>query len=131
MNRQYNIAIGLLRPPHVFFFDLDSHGYRKLKKLALKHLKYFSLYRTKHGYHVIGYPFSRRVWRIFKRNFKTDYHAKLHKRFRNGFFSEQILRINSKFDDDLGQIVSSKPKKIYGNFELINCIEFVRFYKCK
>jgi len=138
-SKQYNIAIGLLRPSYVFFFDLDGYGYRKLKKLALKHLKYFSLYKTKHGYHVIGYPFSRRIWRIFKNALKTDYTMKLRMRWykvrkamRKNWnpSKEMIIRISFKYDA-LGNIVNRKPKKIFGNFELLNVEKYKVMYWCK
>jgi len=135
-SKQYNIAIGLLRPSHVFFFDLDGHGYRKLKKLALKHLKYFSLYKTKNGYHLIGYPFSKRLWRIFKHALKTDYTALLRNRFckakgqKYNRYNEMVVRISPKYDA-LGNIVNLKPRKIFGNFELLNVEKYKVIYWCK
>ena len=129
MNKQNSIAVGLLRPPHIFFFEVDNLKMKtRLLKLCCKHLKYFSIYATKRGYHVIGYPFRKRIWRIFKRKIKTDFTMRLEARFNMPRYRPQILRTSPKFDKKSGKIVSAAPKKIHGNLELLNVKKYKRMY---
>lgn len=132
MPKKLGYAVGLKRPPHVFFFDLDGTGFRKLKRYCSKYLKHFSIYKSKHGYHMIGYPFRRKIWRIFKRAFKTDYTLKLFPRWGNPRFSTKsmVLRISEKWDEN-GKVVSERPKLMTGNFLLFDPEKYMIIYRCK
>ena len=129
------MAVGLLRPPHVFFYEVDCKRgkfrtiRRRFLEAARKFFNYWSLFRTKHGYHLIAYPYSRKVWRYFKRNFRSDFTMKLKARW--GRKEPQVLRISSKFDIKTGDIVSLEPKLIRGNFFLQNISKYKVFYYAK
>ncbi len=129
MTNRKGIAVGLLRPPSVFFYEVDQKSvFRKLVKLCENHLKFFSIFETKRGYHVIGYPFRSKIWRIFKKALPTDFTLRLHKRWNRK--QPQVLRIGSKFtDDNFGRVYSQKPKKIMGNFELVNYDRWMVLYR--
>lgn len=129
-----SITVGLFRPPGVFFFEIDYFAFRRLKALASKYLRAFSIFKTKHGYHLMGTPFSMRIWRIFKRNFKTDYTMKLRKRWISiRKVHPQVLRIAPKWSTNEGIEVSPKPRKVFcsGNFQIENDVRYRVAYYCK
>lgn len=116
-----NVAVGLLRPRNVFFYEIDlkdSFRYwrKQLKIYGDFHLSYYSIYRTKHGYHIIGYPYSVKAWQDFKSGFHSDFTKKLKPRWNKK--NPQVLRISEKWDLKTGKVTSPKPKLIYGNFFL-------------
>jgi hypothetical protein len=128
------IAVGIRRPPTVFFFDVDKRDSLTLKKLLKYCNKYFknplfySIYLTKNGYHVIAYPFRKKIFRAFKRAFKSDYTMKLRKKFASGGSSEMVLRISPKWELRSGKKTSDRPKKIIGNFEILNLGRYFVLY---
>ena len=122
-----NCAVGLRRPPHVFFYDIDYFKEGKknvivyLIPFCSEHLKSFSIYKTQHGYHVIGTPFTRKIWFSFKRRFKTDFTLELKKQ------RSQVLRISVKWNRKTGGIISPAPVKVFGNFSIKPYLEQWRF----
>lgn len=123
--------VGLLRPPRIFFFEVDSRSRetrKKLVRLCKNHLKYYSIYVTKHGFHVIGYPFKKKIWRIFKRALKTDFTLNLRPRWNMPRYRAQVLRISPKFELRTGKEYSFRPKRISGNFELLNIERYKVMY---
>lgn len=130
-----NVAVGILRPPRVFFYEVDvkKGKFRATKKrlieFAKKKLVSFSIYRTLHGYHVRGYPFKRSVFIQFCHSFRSDFARKLRPRWKRR--NPQVLRISEKFDLKTGKIVSPKPKLIYGNFFLGNIQNYKVLYYAK
>ena len=131
-----NVAVGILRPPHVFFYEIDcpkGEGFVKRRTLfmryALLNFEEFSLYRTKHGYHLIAYPYSQNVWRKFKRKFPSDFTMKLKPRWNKKY--PQVLRISEKFDLKTGIVVSPAPKFICGNLFLDNIQKYKVMYFAK
>lgn len=135
MPNRKGIVVGLLRPPNVFFFEVDSRTRetrKKLLRLCKNHLKYYSVYLTKHGYHVIGYPFRKKIWRIFKNAIKTDFTLNLRPRWNMPRYRAQVLRISPKFELKTGEEYSFSPRKMLGNFELLNIQKYkVVYYTCK
>ena len=130
-----NVAVGILRPPHVFFYEVDLKGRDfaickwALKSDAQKWFKAFSIFRTKHGYHLIGYPFTQKAWRYFKRVFKSDFTMKLKPRWNRKY--PQVLRISEKFDLKTGKVVSPAPKFVCGNLFLDNVQKYKVLYFAK
>jgi hypothetical protein len=130
-----NIAVGMLRPPHVFFYEVDCpKGKMRKTKMLLKFdaqqfFQAFSLYRTKHGYHLIGYPFSMVAWKFFKRFYKSDFTMKLKPRWNRRY--PQVLRISEKFDLKTGKVVSPAPKLVCGNLFLDNIQKYKVMYFAK
>ena len=116
------VSLGLVRPRGILFFEIDFRAFRKLKNFAEKRFKAFSIYRTKHGYHLIAYPFRKKLFRALKRAFRTDFTMR---------FEKTILRIGPKFEEKTGKVVSPRPVKVYGNIELINIDEYKFSYWCK
>ena len=130
-----NVAVGILRPPHVFFYEVDTKlgHFRWLRNTLVIHskrfFKAFSLFRTKHGYHLIGYPFTQKAWRYFKRVFKSDFTMKLKPRWNRKY--PQVLRISEKFDLKTGKVVSPAPKFVCGNLFLDNVQKYKVLYFAK
>lgn len=133
-----NVAVGLLRPPHIFFYEVDlknndNFGVMKYRLIraatAWFNKDSFSIYRTKHGYHLIAYPYSRRAWNYFKRKFPSDFTRKLKSRW--GKKEPQVLRISEKFDVKTGKVVSPAPKRIYGNYNLYRVMPYKVIYFAK
>jgi hypothetical protein len=120
------VAVGALRPAHIFFYEIDKKSNKwknKLIEYGHKYFNYFSIFRTRHGFHFIAYGFSNRKFQIFKRVFRSDFARKLRPKW--GRKEPQILRISEKINLKTGKIVSKRPKWIYGNF-------FIDFpIKCK
>ena len=130
-----NVAVGILRPPHIFFYEVDVKNgkframKRKLIRVAKNWLKAFSVFRTKHGYHIIGFPYYIRTWRYFKKRFSSDFTMKLKPRWDRRY--PQVLRISEKFDLKTGKIVSPAPKFICGNLFLDNIQKYKVMYFAK
>ena len=130
-----NVAVGILRPPHVFFYEVDCPNDFRQTRSDLKDtansagLKVFSIFKTKHGYHIIGYPYSRKIWRRFKREFPSDFTMKLKPRWNRKY--PQVLRISEKFDLKTGKVVSPAPKFVCGNLFLDNIQKYKVMYFAK
>lgn len=130
-----NVAVGLLRPPHVFFYEVDvkKGKFRATKKRLVKYAKdlfvYFSVYRTKHGYHLLAFGYSKYNFALFKKLFPSDFTRLL--RFRWNRQNPQVLRISEKWDLKTGKIVSPKPKFICGNFFLEGIQNYKVMYYAK
>lgn len=128
-----NVAVGLLRPPHVFFYEVDCKKgkFRAIKKRLIKYanryFNRFSIYRSKHGYHLFGVPYFRRTYQIFKNRFRSDFTKKL--RTRWGRKDPQVLRISEKWDLKTGRITSPCPKFIVGNLKLNKVVNDIQNYK--
>jgi hypothetical protein len=130
-----NIAVGILRPPHVFFYEVDVKvgefraTQKCLRQDAKESFDAFSLYRTKHGYHIIGYPYRQEIFKLFQVCHPSDFTMKLKPRF--GRKEPQILRISEKFDLKTGKVVSPAPKFICGNLFLDNIQKYKVMYYAK
>lgn len=129
-----NVAVGLLRPPHVFFYEVDvKKKFRsvriRLVSFAVRWLKFWSIFRTKHGYHLVGYPYSTKAWLCAKRHFRSDFTKKLRARWDRK--NPQVLRISEKWNIKTGKISSSKPKFICGNFFLEGIQKYKVLYYAK
>lgn len=127
-----NIAVGILRPPKIFFFEIDNKDILEVARFGRfieTHFHYYSVYETKNGFHVIAYPFKRKIWNHFKREFKTDFTMKLRKRWGKG--KPQVLRISEKWDQKTGRVTSPRPKLIQGNLFLLNVNQYKVIYFAK
>lgn len=131
-----NVAVGLLRPPHVFFYEVDvgkGHSFRNkrrwLSMFGELYFKAFSIYRTKNGYHFLGYPYRKKIWIKFKKTFKSDFTIKLRPRWNRK--NPQVLRISEKWDLKTGRITSPAPKFILGNLKLDNIQNYKVLYYAK
>lgn len=129
-----NVAVGILRPPHVFFYEVDvkrnfKYVFSRLKFHAKMTLHYFSIFRTKHGYHLMGYPYSKATWQHFTKMFTSDFSIKLRPRWNKK--EPQVLRISEKWDLKTGKVVSPKPKFICGNFFLEGIQNYKVMYYAK
>ena len=130
-----NVAVGILRPPHVFFYEVDcKKGNFRAMRIALdiacqNNFEYYSLFRTKHGYHIHAYPYSKESWQFFSYVFPSDFTMKLKPRWNRKY--PQVLRISEKFDLKTGKIVSPAPKFICGNLFLDNIQKYKVMYFAK
>ena len=129
-----NVAVGILRPPHVFFYEIDlkdsfSYWLGQLKIYSECYFSTYSIFRTKHGYHVMAYPYSKRAWDDFCRGCPSDFTMKLKPRWNKK--NPQVLRISEKWDSETGKVVSPAPKFICGNFFLDNIQKYKVMYYAK
>jgi hypothetical protein len=130
-----NVAVGLLRPPHVFFYEVDCKKgkFRATKKRLVKYANrsfhVFSVFRTLHGYHIIGFPYRTKVFCFFKKKFVSDFTKKLRPRWNRK--DPQVLRISEKWNLKTGRIVSPAPKFICGNLKLDNIQNYKVLYYAK
>ena len=127
-----NVAVGLIRPPRVFFYEIDStdkNDFTDLYYCAEKQLQYYSIYKTKHGYHIIGYPYTKKAWKHFSFYHESDFTIKLKPRWQNR--NPQVLRISEKWDLKTGKVVSPAPKLVCGNFFLEGIMKYKVMYYAK
>ena len=120
-----NVAVGVLRPHNYFFYEIDCKKgeFRILRKrfenYAKIYLKKYCIFRTKHGYHLIGKLKKENsqnfVFNKFSYWFPSDYTKELKPRFHRK--NPQILRLSEKFSLQTGRVTSPKPKFICGNFQ--------------
>ena len=130
-----NVAVGLLRPPHVFFYEVDcKKGNFKAMRMSIQRsamdwFESYSLFRTRHGYHLFGYPYSKEAWDFFKFVYPSDFTIKLRMRWYSK--NPQVLRISEKWDLKTGKVTSPKPKFICGNFFLDGIMNYKVLYYAK
>lgn len=110
------VTIGAFRSHSQFFYDLDTKSSANFTYLVLfckERFKHFSIWKTQRGYHVraaIRPGDYEKIFRAFKRKFKSDY------RKRSNYNKPCVLRIAPKWDAKTGEVFSPAPKYLYGNY---------------